>query len=267
MLNVQSEYLFVIDMRLRNLSLGSKTFLVSSSRQIVTIIDTYNRYFHVKAHSHSRIGPHNNDVISVLVGCLLGDCHAIISKTKTPGTWFHFKQSGRHKDYLFFLYNFFQERGYCTNTLPREYKTILKNTSNVSKTYYGYEFYLFRFSSLNWLYYLFYNNGTKTIRPELINYLTPMSLAFLIMDDGGWVSGSKSVRIATNNFTKEEVELLRSMFETKFGLNCTVQFLSKKGGNTPRDKYSIYVKVSSLPRLRELVLPYMHPKMLYKLGL
>lgn len=57
------------------------------------------------------------------------------------------------------------------------------------------------------------------------------------------------------------------MFETKFGLNCTVQLLSKKGGNTPKDKYSIYVKVSSMPKLRELVLPYMHSKMLYKLGL
>jgi hypothetical protein len=28
-------------------------------------------------------------------------------------------------------------------------------------------------------------NGRKIILPELINYLTPMSLAFLIMDDGG----------------------------------------------------------------------------------
>src|SRR5690606_41609473 len=73
--------------------------------------------------------------------------------------------------------------------------------------------------------------------------------------------------ISTNNFTKEEVELLKSMFETKFGLNCTVQLLSKKGGNTPKDKYSIYVKVSSLPKLRELVLPYMHSSMMYKLGL
>ena len=35
-----------------------------------------------------------------------------------------------------------------------------------------------------------------------------MSIAFLIMDDGGWVSGSKSVRIATNNFTLQEVDLL-----------------------------------------------------------
>ena len=94
-----------------------------------------------------------------------------------------------------------------------------------------------------------------------------MSLAFLIMDDGGWVSGSKSVRISTNNFTLQEVELLREMFKIKFDLDCTVQMLSKKGGNTPKDKYSLYIKVASLPRLRELIVPYMHPSMLYKLGL
>lgn len=213
-----------------------------------------------------RIGPHNSDVISVLVGCLLGDAYA--NQTKVNGTSFRFKQSVRHRDYLFFLYKFFFERGYCTSTGPREYKTTLVNTNkNSSKTYYGNEFDLFTFSSLNWLYELFYEGKVKVIKSELINYLTPMSLAFLIMDDGGWVSGSKSVRISTNNFTLQEVELLRDMFKTKFDLDCTIQLLSKKGGNNPKDKYSLYIKVASLPRLRELVVPYMHPSMLYKLGL
>lgn len=193
--------------------------------------------------------------------------HARKSKNEGGGTNFRFKQSGRHKDYLFFLYDFFFTRGYCTNTGPKQYKTILISSSNVSKTYYGYEFTLFSFSSLNWLYDLFYINSVKVIQPELINYLTPMSLAFLIMDDGTWLVGSKSVRIATNNFTKEEVELLISMFESKFGLSCTLQLLSKKGGNTPKDKYSIYIKVASMPRLKELVLPFMHSSMKYKLGL
>ena len=83
---------------------------------------------------------------------------------------------------------FFFTRGYCTGAGPREYKTILINTLNVKKVHYGYEFDLFTFSSLNWLYDLFYLDGKKRISPELINYLTPMALAFLIMDYGGWVS-------------------------------------------------------------------------------
>ncbi len=144
-----------------------------------------SRQFHTKMRTSDRIGPHNSDVISVLVGCLLGDAYASQTKAMIVGTSFRFKQSGRHKDYLFFLYNFFFERGYCTASGPREYRTILINASNKSKTYFGYEFDLFTFSSLNWLYDLFYVDGRKRILPELINYLTPMSLAFLIMDDGG----------------------------------------------------------------------------------
>ena len=92
-----------------------------------------------------------------------------------------------------------------------------------------------------------------------------MALAFLIMDDGGWVSGSKSVRISTNNFM---LQLLSHMFNAPkvHDLDCTVQLLSKGKGNTPKDKYSIYIKVASLPKLRKLVLPYMISSMKYKLG-
>lgn len=110
-------------------------------------------------------------------------------------------------------------------------------------------------------------DGVKRIIPELLDYFTPISLAFLIMDDGGWVAGSKSVRIATNNFTLQEMELLVMTFKSKFNLDCTVQKLSKSKVNPSKDKYSLYIKVVSLPRLRELVVPYMHPSMLYKLGL
>jgi hypothetical protein len=172
---------------------------------------------------------------------------------------------------LFFLYDFFFTRGYCTDTGPRQYKTILINTANKKKIFYGYEFDLFTFSSLNWMYDLFYLNGKKRISPEISQILTPLALAFLIMDDGGWVAsqaqGSKSVRIATNKISLQEVELLRDIFKTKFNLDCTIQLLTPKGGNRPKDKYSIYFKVCSLPKLRNLVLPFMIPSMKYKLGL
>ncbi len=85
-----------------------------------------------------RIGPHNSDVISLIVGCLLGDAYASQTKAKIVGTSFRFKQSGRHKDYLFFLYNLFFEIGYCTASGPREYRTTLINASNTSKMHFGF---------------------------------------------------------------------------------------------------------------------------------
>lgn len=43
------------------------------------------------------------------------------------------------------------------------------------------------------------------------------------------MAGSKSVRIATNCFTAEEVDLCRRILESKFGLQTTKQLLTKKG--------------------------------------
>ena len=58
-----------------------------------------NRSFHTKVKARNRIGPHNEDVISVLVGSLLGDCYA--NSRTIEGTRFCFRQSQVHKDYLF----------------------------------------------------------------------------------------------------------------------------------------------------------------------
>ena len=49
-----------------------------------------SRQFHTKMKTSDRIGPHNLDVISVLVGCLMGDAYANQSKGKTIGTSFRF---------------------------------------------------------------------------------------------------------------------------------------------------------------------------------
>jgi hypothetical protein len=49
----------------------------------------------------TRIGPHNKDVIEVLIGSLLGDVHA--ERLSSGGVRFRFKQSIIHKDYIFWL--------------------------------------------------------------------------------------------------------------------------------------------------------------------
>ena len=216
-----------------------------------------SQMFHTRVKAASRIGPHNEDVISVTIGSLLGDCYA--NRRSVEGTRLCFRQSIVHKNYLFWLYNFYYTRGYCTNLEPRMYKRIFKKNGSVDKTHYGYEFNSFTFRSFNWIHKLFYKKGVKYVNEDLVKYITPLALAIWISDDGGFAK--PGVRIASNSFKLKEVEFLVEVLNSKFDLDCTIQTL-KPSGN-----YSIYIKGSSIPNLRKIILPYLHPSMHYKLGL
>lgn len=233
--------------------------LLIGQRKITPFKNKFNTHFynfHTRMKAGSRIGPHNWDIISVLIGSLLGDCYG--NRRSVEGTRFAFKQSIIHKDYLFWLYHFFYNRGYCSNLEPRLYKRKL-NKDGIVKEYYGYEFNTFTFRSFNWIYEVFYKKGIKVINPGLEKYLTPLALAVWICDDGCWAK--PGVRIATNSYTKEEVTLLANILKNKYNLNCTVQKISIV------NKYSIYIIGCSVPTLRTLVLPYIPSSMKYKLGL
>ena len=199
----------------------------------------------------ARIGPHNEDIFSVLVGALLGDGHA--ERLPSGGVRFRFKQSVKHKDYIFWLWDFFKKRGYCSNNLP--VLSELKLGNNLHKFY---RFNTYVYSSWIDIYKLFYNNKKRKIIPNnLGELLTPLSLAIWIMDDGTFKN--PGVRIATNCFKKEEVERFVKILETKFNIKSTLHLNN--------NNYQLYIKKESMSLLKELILPYMVPSMYYKLGL
>jgi hypothetical protein len=55
--------------------------------------------FHTIARAKNRIGPHNQDVISIIIGSLLGDSCA--NNRSGEGTRLSYRQNSIHKDYLF----------------------------------------------------------------------------------------------------------------------------------------------------------------------
>lgn len=215
--------------------------------------------FHTQCRAIKRIGPHNIDVISVIFGLLLGDAYA--NNRSGEGVRISIKQSIIHKEYLFSLYEFFLNRGYCSNNHPREYVRTIKG---INKKYNGYEFNTFTFRSFMWIYELFYKKGKKIVSLNIENYITPLTLAIWISDDGCFcpsTGGRGGVRISSNSFRLEEVEYLTNILRQKFDLDCTVQKIYLK------DKYSIYIKKNSITKLENLILPYLHISMHYKLGL
>jgi LAGLIDADG DNA endonuclease family len=79
-----------------------------------------------------------------------------------------------------------------------------------------------------------------------------------MMDDGTSLK-NKGFKFSTNSFTLKEVQNLASILKTKYNLDTTIH---KSGLN---NKYNIYVPKTSFIILREIVKPYFHPTMLYKL--
>ena len=223
------------------------------------------RSFHVKTNnnisrlkSDLRIGPHNVDVISVLVGSILGDSH-LEKRERGIGTRVIFEQCSRNVEYLMWFHNFFASRGYCSPTKPKLITRIKKQ----NKVFYQYRVTSYTFTSLNWLHSMFYkvsdNRFIKIIPQDLEKYLTPLALAIWFMDDGSQMN--KTVRIATNCFTKSDIEFLCKLLKDKYNLNVNIQKSGLDKG------YILYIKTGSLNKFIEIVKPYMLPSMLYKLGL
>ena len=76
------------------------------------------------------------------------------------------------------------------------------------------------------------------------------------MGDGYFEDGS--VKLCTDNFTKEEVLILTKVLGDKFGIKATVNKRSNENGNVV---WSIRVSRLSMEKLTLLVGPYLIPEM------
>lgn len=133
-----------------------------------------------RINSKNRIGPHNINILSILIGSLLGDGH--MEKDKHGfGSRFVFYQSNINGEYLLWLHSCISDLGYCKKDIPQ----IRGRTSNKTELkFYYYRFRTFTFSSFNWIYDSFYINNRKVIPNFIGDYFTPLALAIWIKDDG-----------------------------------------------------------------------------------
>ena len=105
-----------------------------------------------------------------------------------------------------------------------------------------------------YLYNNLYTNGKKVITKEFLQYFDELSLAVMFMDDGYKLG--KSIGIATNCFSIEELSIFNDFVSKKFGIVFNIT-----KSNT------LYLPTIQYPIFEELVLPYMQKDMLYKLSL
>ena len=97
----------------------------------------------------------------------------------------------------------------------------------------------------------------------LQQFFSAVTLAYWIMGDGYW---DKTVILCSENFTENEVRILIALLKDQLGLIATPKRRILKDGSV-RYRIRFSMKHSNLQLLRQLVKPYMHESMLYKLGL
>jgi hypothetical protein len=213
--------------------------------------------------SLKKVGPHNIDIISLIIGSTLGDSH--LEKRKNgKGTRVIFEQCSRNVEYLMYFFRILKNGGYCNPNPP----VLKKRIGRYNNVLFYYRINSYTFYSFNWLYDLFYEqkNGksaqwVKTINPVLKEYINPMALAVWFMDDG---SKSKTqYRIATCNFSKEDCKTLSNIINQKFGFSSTVQICRTVNSN--KQYYQIYIPKKDVALFNSIVDPYMVQSMRYKL--
>lgn len=199
-----------------------------------------------------RIGPHNKDIISIIFGSLLGDAYGKKRFLKV-GTSFTFYQEASHVKYLMFLHKLFSELGYCNpnwlfiNTRLGSKGKIRKVARFTTRTY----------TSFNWIYDLWYDNKIKHVPKCIDQYMTPLTLAIWIMDNG--VKIGKDIKLDTNSFSYNDCLLLIKALNNNFNIKASIQLTEKK------DQYLIYIWKESMTDLINIISPYIIPEMKYKL--
>jgi len=223
-------------------------------------------------------GPHNIDILSVIVGNLLGDSYG---EKRVNGTRFHIHMCSTNVEYLMFIHKFYSSTNYASANKPKLSKSIGKH----SKIYFSYKFRTYSYISFNYIYDMFYKaeysegpqncnvnnvNNVKRLPQNIKEYLTPLTLAIWIMSDGKRTTGGLS--LYARSFTNAEVARLKDCLERKFhfeGLKlCSLGSASSACSAQLKEdnKSYIYFPKSEMQLLSKLVKPYFVKSMYYKLN-
>lgn len=193
-----------------------------------------------------------------LIGYLLGDGGIFYRSPRSRNARFEFSMGGDRQEFASHMADLLQN--YSSNGVKEVKVRALREGKLINSL---------RFKTKShrvFTYYrdLFYKTDkgktVKIVPSNIQELLTAKGLAYLIMSDGNYDHGRNRVRIYTNSFSKEEVQLLASVLQTKFGIYAGV--LRDK-----EDSYILTIGAEQLPALRRLTKDHMLSSMLYRLGI
>ena len=204
-------------------------------------------------------------VWEVITGELLGDGHLSYDPINKPqiNARLEFTFSAKILHYVNYL-KFNVLAPICTSSSPTSWSN--PNLDCGSKEPTQYWFSTKRLPTITDLYLSWYKEidgkFIKVLPFNIEELLTPIALAHWIMGDGYFTNSS--VKICTDNFTKEEVLKLIEVLHKRYDIKASINQRTNPGGVI---KWRIRISKSSMGKLISLARPYFIPEMLYKLGL
>lgn len=184
---------------------------------------------------------------SIIVGLILSDGYL---EKRNLSARLVFKQSLIKCEYVL---NVFMSLHHNSKSIPAFYKGIRNETIT-----YAVAFKTRSLPCFNEIYDLFYKDKIKQIPNNIYDLLTPIAIAHWIMGDGAKLN--KGLILCTDSYTVQEVLKLMNVLKIQYDLNTFIQGIKNK-------RSRIYILQESMPKLINIVKPYMLKSMFYKLHL
>ena len=197
----------------------------------------------------------------IIIGLLLGDGH--IQKRKNSR--FIYAQSSLRVHHLnYFKHVFALFKPYLSKDFIFKDRSFIDKRTN--KTYSSVSFATLTLPCFNQYRDLFYDSNNKKIVPASIeNILTPIGLAYWIMDDGS--IQNSGLHLNTYGFTLEDTIKLKTAIENMFAIDEGMQTKPLKCSIHKHKKGNrIYIWGESMEFLRNKISRYMHKDMMYKIN-
>lgn len=178
---------------------------------------------------------------AIIVGSILGDGYIGVSPAHT--SYLEVKQQESRREYVFWLYK--ELKNLCGSQPKR------RSDNKQWRLYTKYSKVLYKHFRQT-----FYLNGRKVIPGNIDRILvSSLSLAVWYMDDGRLDYRPKShyaYYLATDSFTKREVNLLIKVLKKNFGIEASMHYLLSRKTRYPK----IYIGKAGRDKFAKLIEPY-----------
>lgn len=192
-------------------------------------------------------------IFNQIIGHLLGDGSLSMTwSSKNPS--FVFTQGLIRFNYA---WDVFTNLKFLCKSMPRLGKSYRKG-----KTFYHIQVQTRSYPFLIDIYDAFYVSSetkelVKMISNETFYWLNPISLAYWAMDDGSNTTSGSGFYLHSKGFSFKDVYFLAGIMHYKFDIYSTVQ--------NHENRPVIYIKAISKSKFFNIIKPYFHESMLYKL--